>query len=147
MPHLSAEAYLTVASITAGFGVTVFMFRVQRELTFENNPDDTRLAWADYLILASISLALVGAVLPLMLAPDPGPICYRLAAASCAASSVLLLAYPFAILDHYRIEWGKRRFRTSPSHAKGEPLEKALVVVSAVVAALLFAGILLSSIM
>jgi len=63
------EAYLTVASILSGFGVTVFMFRIQRELHVR----DTHLqwpnwlAWADYLVLAAIVLSLILVVLPIVL--------------------------------------------------------------------------------
>ena len=42
----------------------------------------------------------------MMALPEPSRFVISVAAASCAASSLLLAAYPFAILDHYRIEIG-----------------------------------------
>ena len=48
------EAYLTVASILSGFGISVLMFRIQRELHIqEKYPDAPNwLAWADDLVIA-----------------------------------------------------------------------------------------------
>jgi protein-S-isoprenylcysteine O-methyltransferase Ste14 len=144
--HLSAEAYLTVASILAGFGVTVLMFRIQRELQVENDPDWTWLPWADWLVLGSIVLSLVGVVLPLVSVRDPGQFSYAIAAASCAAASLLLAAYPFAIIDHYRLAWGKGRWTKSMRNTIAEPGEKIIVIVTSIAGALIFASILYSRI-
>jgi hypothetical protein len=143
--HLTAEAYLTVASIMAGFGVTVLMFRIQRELTVENNPDDPDLRWlpwADWLILGSIVLSLGGVVFPLVAADNPEGLPFAFAAACCAAASLLLVAYPFAILDHYRLVWGKGRWRKSMRNTIAEPGEKIIVVTTFIAAILALAGIL-----
>lgn len=104
---MSAEAYLTVASILAGFGVTVLMFRIQRELHVrEVHPDwPNWLAWADYMVLAAIFLALIVVVLPLA-AIGAHPWILAVAAAGSSAAALLLAAYPIAILDHYRIGFG-----------------------------------------
>jgi hypothetical protein len=138
---LSTESYLTVASILSGFGITVLMFRVQRELTLKDKkpPKVTRLAWADYLVLAATTLSLILVVLPLLLLRNVPEICVSLSSASCAAASILLAGYPFAIIDHYHIEWKKR----SGHGLKGEPGERIIVKTAAALAVLVFVGILI----
>ena len=136
---LDAGAYLSVASILSGFGITVLMFRVQRELTLRemDRPKITRLAWADYLVLAAIILSLIFVVLPLLLLRSVPENFDTLSAASCAAACILLAAYPFAIIDHYHIEWNKR----SGHGLKGEPGERRIVIAAGVLALLAFVGI------
>jgi hypothetical protein len=139
----SPQPYLTVASILSGFCISVFMFRIQRELSVRDRHPDwpNWLAWADYLIMATIVLSVALVILPLVSVPSPGRLVYSIAAASCAAASILLLAYPFAILDHYRIEIGTWRTREGESpevRHKGEPLERIIVVAAGVTAILAF---------
>ena len=142
----SPQPYLTVASILTGFSISVFMFRIQRELGVRDRHPDwpNWLAWADYLIIASITLSVLLVILPLVAFPEPGRVMYSIAAGSCAASSLLLLAYPFAILDHYRIEigtWRTKRGEHPQARHKGEPIERIIVVTAAIVAAATFAAI------
>lgn len=141
------QPYLTVASILTGFSISVFMFRIQRELGVRDRHPNwpNWLAWADYLIITSIVLSVVLVILPLVAVPDPGRVIYSIAAASCASASILLLAYPFAILDHYRIEigtWRTRRGEKPLARHKGEPIERIIVVAAEVIAAVVFATIL-----
>jgi hypothetical protein len=92
-------------------------------------------------------LSVVLVILPLVAVPSPSRTAYSVAAASCAAASILLLAYPFAILDHYRIEIGTWRTRQGESpHArhKGEPLERIIVIAGVAIAATVFAAIVWS---
>ena len=135
------EAYLAVASILSGFGVTVLMFRIQRELDVrEKHPDwPNWLAWADYLVLGAVLLSLLFVVLPIVAMSEPGGRTLDVAAAGCAAAAILLAAYPFAILDHYRIVIGATRTGDS---GKGEPIEKFLVVAAYILAAGVFGGII-----
>jgi hypothetical protein len=142
----SPQPYLTVASILSGFGISVFMFRIQRELRVRDRHPDwpNWLAWADYLVLSAIVLSLLFVVLPLVALPTPSRFVFSVAAASCAASALLLLAYPFAILDHYRIEigtWRTREGEKPQTRHKGEPIERAIVVIAGIVATLVFAAI------
>lgn len=142
----SPQPYLTVASILTGFSISVFMFRIQRELGVrERHPAwPNWLAWADYLIVATIVLSISLVILPLVAMPEPGRFAYSVAAGSCAAASILLLAYPFAILDHYRIEIGRGRIERGESpqaRHKGEPIERVIVTASGAIAALTFAAI------
>jgi len=143
----SPQPYLTVASILTGFCISVFMFRIQRELGVRDRHPDwpNWLAWADYLIIATIILSVLLVILPLVALPNPGRIAYSIAAGSCAASSLLLLAYPFAILDHYRIEIGSWRTKLGEkplARHKGEPIERIIVVTAGLVSAMTFATIL-----
>lgn len=145
----SPQPYLTVASILTGFSISVFMFRIQRELGVRDRHPDwpNWLAWADYLIIASITLSVTLVILPLVAVAAPGRVIYSIAAGSCAAASILLLAYPFAILDHYRIEigtWRTKRGEGPHERHKGEPVERIIVVTAGIVAALTFAAIVVS---
>jgi hypothetical protein len=144
------QPYLTVAGLISGFGVTVFMFRIQRELQVRNQHPDwpNWLAWADYLVLGAIVIAIVFVVQPLMFFQEPGVRVYAFARGGCAAASLLMLAYPFAILDHYRIEigaWRIARGEKPTARHKGEPIEKVITIVAALGAAALFLTIVLSS--
>jgi multisubunit Na+/H+ antiporter MnhC subunit len=140
------QPYLTVASILSGFGISVFWFRVQRELSVRDRHPEwpNWLAWADYLVLTAIVLSLSLVLLPLVALPEPNRFVFSVAGASCAASSLLLLAYPFAILDHYRIEigtWRTREGEKPRARHKGEPIERVIVVSAVIVAALVFIAI------
>jgi hypothetical protein len=142
------QPYLTVASILSGFGISVFMFRIQRELRVRDaDPQSPNwLAWADYLILVAILLSLLLVVLPLTAMPEPGRLAYSIAAASCAAASLLVAAYPFAILDHYRIEigtWRTREGEHPQERHKGEPIERMIVCCAAALAAAAFVTVVL----
>ena len=126
--------YLTVASLIAGFGVTVLMFRIQRELRVrdERSKEPGGLAWADFLVLAAILLSLVGVVLTLLLFGDAA---LKYAGAFCAAAVILLAAYPIAILDHYRLLTSEKR---KGSGKQGEPIERIVVLAAAALAVLVF---------
>jgi hypothetical protein len=144
----SPQPYLTVASILSGFSISVFMFRIQRELHVRDQHPEwpNWLAWADYLVIAAIVLSLVLVVVPLVAVAEPNETLLAVAGGSCAAASLLLLAYPFAILDHYRIEIGVWRTRSGESpklRHKGEPIERIIVIVAAVIATVTFIAIVL----
>ncbi len=141
----SPQPYLTVASILSGFCISVFMFRIQRELGVRDRHPDwpNWLAWADYLVLASIVSSLSLVVLPLIAFPEPTEFVFSVAAGTCAATSLLLLAYPFAILDHYRIEIGVNRPESIEVRHKGQPIEKIIVIVTSCIAVLAFLTVVL----
>ena len=126
------------------------MFRIQRELSVRDRHPDwpNWLAWADYLIIATVVLSVVLVILPLVAVPAPSRAVYSVAAGACAAASLLLLAYPFAILDHYRIEIGTWRTTLGEepqARHKGEPIERIIVVTAGIVAALTFAAIVFAA--
>jgi hypothetical protein len=139
---MTADSYLAVASILAGFGITVLMFRIQRELYVrERYPGwPNWLAWADYLIFGAILLSLALVVLPLSILGDSKPV-LAVAAGSSGAAAVLIAAYPFAILDHYRIEIGAQR---AGGRQKGEPIEKVIVICAIAAAAAVLGGTIAS---
>jgi hypothetical protein len=143
----SPQPFLTVAAILSGFCISVFMFRIQRELGVRDRHPDwpNWLSWADYLIMASIVLSVVLVIIPLMSSPTPSHTTFSIAAAACASASILLVAYPFAILDHYRIEigtWRTKGGESAEARHKGEPIERVIVVTAALVAAAIFVAIL-----
>lgn len=145
----SPQPYLTVASILAGFSISVFMFRIQRELRVrEMHPDwPNWLAWADYLVIATIVLSVSLVVVPLVAFPEPTEFVFSIAAGTCAATSLLLLAYPLAILDHYGIEIGGWRRKAGDNveiRHKGEPIERTIVVLASLIAALVFVTIVVT---
>jgi len=119
------------------------MFRIQRELGVRDRHPKwpNWLAWADYLVISTIVLSLLLVVLPLIALSEPTEFVFSIAAGTCAATSILMLAYPFAILDHYRIEIGVWRDGNGLARHKGEPIEKAIVIVSSLIAALTFGAV------
>jgi hypothetical protein len=124
------------------------MFRIQRELQVrDKNPEwPNWLAWADYLVIATIVSSLLFVVLPLTAFPQPSEFVFSIAAGTGAATSLLLLAYPFAILDHYRIEigtWRTRKGERPEARHKGEPLEKVIVIVAGLAAVVAFVVVIL----
>lgn len=144
----SPQPYLTVASILSGFSISVLMFRLQRELAVrERHPDwPNWLAWADYLVIATVVLSVLLVVVPLVAFSEPTEFVFSIAAGTCAATSLLLLAYPFAILDHYGIEIGGWRRKAGDNveiRHKGEPIERIVVVIASLIAAVVFAAIVL----
>jgi hypothetical protein len=130
---------ISTAAIVLGFGVTVVMFRVQRELyvleTLKRTP--VWLAWADYLVLASIFLALIGVIIPLLMIPAPSDRLISMTAGLCV---VLQTGFIPAVLAHYRIELGAHR---QGPRQKGEPIERIVVLITAAAAVLALAGTLL----
>lgn len=130
---------ISTASIIVGFGITVIMFRVQRELYVleELKRSPLWLAWADYLVIASVALAIVGVILPLLILGGGGPKGLTVSAAVCAAAVVLLGGYIPAVLAHYRIELGARR---TGWREKGEPVERLAVKLTVIGAIVIFAA-------
>ena len=135
---LQASDYLTVASILAGFGVNVLMFRVQRELTVEDKQKELKIhrevwiSWADYLIIATIKISLLLVVLPILVFKTQNAYLSALPSASCAAAVILVSAYPFAILAHYHMGIGGN----TSNRQKGEPIEIFVVVLAFFIAIL-----------
>jgi peptidoglycan biosynthesis protein MviN/MurJ (putative lipid II flippase) len=145
----SPQPYLTVASILSGFSISVFMFRIQRELGVRDRHPDwpNWLAWADYLVIATIVLSLLLVVLPLIALSAPSEFVFSIAAGTCAATSLLLVGYPFAILDHYQIEiggWRRKKGEKVEVRHKGEPIEKAIVIITGLFAAVAFLCVVLN---
>ena len=139
---MTTDSLISTASVISGFSVAVLMFRISREVAMEEKDQKKWIPWADYLILSVILLSLLFVVLPLCsISTNHHPHVMALASASCGASTILLAAYPFAILDHYRIGVGSKR--TKPRE-RGEPIEKFIVISSLILASGTF-GVLIAS--
>ncbi len=133
MQQTDPGALIGAAALIVGFGITVIMFRIQRELWVqEQHPEwPNWLAWSDYLVVASVMLTLAFAIVPLLSFPVLTPCRRALASAACVAATILLAGYVPAILAHYRIEIGRSR---TGVRLKGEPKERLVVFVSIAVA-------------
>jgi len=109
--RIPSSDLIAVATIIVGFGVTVIMFRVQRELWVRDKHPDwpNWLAWADWLILVSVALAVFFVVTPLLAFPIVTKWREALAAGSSVSAILLQVGYIPAILAHYRIEVGTQR--------------------------------------
>src|SRR5690349_214432 len=123
--NIAVSDLIAAAAVIAGFGVTVVMFRVQRELWVQDNHPDwpNWIAWADWLILTSVALAISACFVPILAFPT-SPTARAIGAASCVAASILQVGYVPAILAHYRIAIGANRV---VDRKKGEPAERVIV--------------------
>jgi hypothetical protein len=111
-----------IASITAAFGTTVLIFRVQRENDMRAKKERVWLPAADWLLLAATVASLL-----LVLVPISAGYTLRISASASAAASVCVAGYIPAILAHYRIVLGSRR---SGPRDNPEPLELVWVLVT-----------------
>jgi len=136
---VTPEGLISTAAIIIGFGVAVFLFRVQRELWVRDKHPEwpNWIPWSDYLVFGSMVMALVFVILPLVAFTKPQPFLEDIAAAACASSSFLLVGYIPAILAHYRIKIGSER---EGPREEAEPAERAWVIGTSVIAAIIFLG-------
>src|SRR5262245_26818664 len=114
---MQSSDLITAASIIAGFGVTVLMFRLQRELHIsdenwrENKRTPTWIPPADYLVILAITISLLFGVLPLLMSPENTAASLRLPATAVAATTVLLTGYVPSILAHYHFVYWLNKSR------------------------------------
>jgi hypothetical protein len=89
--RLLSGDFIAVGAILVGFGLTVIMFRLQRELDVQEQHPQWRtwLAWSDYLILASMLLAVFFVVLPVLAFPAVTRMREALASAACISAIIL----------------------------------------------------------
>jgi hypothetical protein len=132
----------TVASVTAGFGVAVLLFRIQRELDMQQQDERNWIPWADWLLFISTITALVVVLLPLVLFPGSDAVGNRLPTAGCAAMLVAMTGYVVGILAHYRLIFGSKR---SGPRDNPEPSERVVVLVTIVGALVAFAVSLITT--
>jgi len=125
-------ALATIASVIAAVGCALLVLRVQRELQGEIR----RISWAEWLLICAILAALLLVLLPLAACGNrPGHFA-DLPGAGCSAAIVLIAGYVFSFLAHYRLLFGGQR--TGP-HANPEPAERWLVILTLLLAAIVFA--------
>lgn len=115
-----------IASITAAFGATVLVFRVQREDAMRERNERVWLPAADWLLLAAAIISLLFVLVPIAAGLE-----WQTNAAASAASSICVAGYIPSILAHYRIVFGADREgpRDNP-----EPWECRFVIATTVVA-------------
>ena len=137
---------IVTAAMFAAFGIVAFMFRVEREIRVQeeyvNKKGEpklkSRVAWADYLIISSVGLAII-AVAALLVEPDSHDT-KAFSTAACLAAAVLQLGYVPSIMAHYAINFGKPK-RAEDRNPKEGP-ERWFVLISGLVAAALFLWVL-----
>jgi hypothetical protein len=153
---------VTVAGILSGFGITVMMFRIQRELErrgrFDHVSRGHRFAWADWLVIVPVSASLL--VVAMVMTLGAGRAVLRFATALCSGSASLMAGYLPAILAHYGIgpwpglfkptrrsaEQPERQLSEAPRGPRRRPeLERAWVLVVAGIAVLIFFGTFLGT--
>lgn len=125
------------AGVIAGFSVTVLIFRIGRETEMRARGEPYWFPPADFLLLGSLAVVLVGVfVLPVLGA--------GLAFGQYALgwAFLLLAGYPFAIVGHYDILFGEVRPMTAGRRAEsGFPWktgQEAVVLVLVAVASLAY---------
>lgn len=161
-------ALAAIGAALVGFGIVAFVFRIQRELQLGEARDlrlrETRncrewekeerrlhwqkrwIPWADRLLVGAVTVALLLVLFPISLAGRASSFWGgRLPAAACSASVIAAAGYIPALLVHYRFGSSKKWIWFGPEldynvrHA-GEPAEKAIVVLSAVLSLLAAVG-------
>jgi hypothetical protein len=139
---LDIGSLMTVASIVAGFGVAVLVFRIQRETTLQTK----WIPWADWLLIAATMVALGGVILPIISFSQPPACVVKFGSAASSLVVLLVIGYPFAILAHYRLigAEGAARAKRSEARYNPEPLERRWVIVTFTIAILVFIARLLS---
>lgn len=127
-----------IGAVIVGFGITAFVFRVQRELQLADEGQRRWIPWADRLLISVVTVTLLLVLFPIALAGRTASLWgERLPAAACCASTVALAGYIPALLAHYRFgpsparKWIWFGCRLGDRSA-GEPAEIAIVVASVV---------------
>ena len=136
-----------IGTLIVGFGITAFVFRVQRELQMADAGEPYWLPWADRLLVGVVTVAIGLVLFPIVMAHGASHFWGdRLPAAACAASTMALTGYIPALLAHYR--FGPRPARTwiwfgpPPEQFRraGEPAERVIVLVFTVLGLAAAAG-------
>jgi hypothetical protein len=140
---LDASTLASIASIIAGFGAAILVFRLQRELQMDEKGEPTWIAFADWLIFAATLTSLLLVIFPIVVFDLSSGFFSQLPPASCAAASLMVAGYIPSIFAHYRLIWGKNR---TGQRENPEPAERVLVwltfLIASVVFVLIFADIL-----
>jgi hypothetical protein len=136
----------TTAALIAGFGVSAFAFRMQRELEMQAKKEPTWIPSTDRLLIAAISCAIVVVLLPMVMGYRTEFFGRRLPLAGCAAALVAVSGYIPAVLAHYRYLGGdpnwqlKKVSNPPPPRHNPEPTEKWIVWTSTALAIVAFAA-------
>ena len=123
---MDTSALLTVASIISGFGITIFTFRLQREIQVMERNSKVWIPWADFLVIAAVMVSLLIGILPIIVLSSPPKLIYQIANGACAASIVMLAGYVPGKLAHYRFILAKN---TPKARQNPEPSERWIVIM------------------
>jgi len=129
---------IAVATVVAGFGLAVLVFRIQRESEMRKAGEVAWIPLADWLLIVATLASLLCVVLPTILVV-PSDRVANVAAAVCAGTVVLAAGYPLAILAHYELILGVGGHGDRPIPTRPNPTrpELAIVVLTALAAAIL----------
>jgi hypothetical protein len=138
----------SVAGIVSGFGIAVFLFRLERELKIaeanlireESEREPNWIPIADWLVFSAVIIALLFSIRPLLGPDGTASATVRKATAAGVASVVLLAGYLPAILGHYNFLYGLRKQRPNPTFA-----EAVIVLATIVGACVAYVGVLRGS--
>lgn len=124
------SSLLTSASIIGAFGMSVLIFRIQRELDMESKGEVTWIPLADWALLAATVMSLVVVVM-LLIYGDLNSKAQQL----LASATTLAIGYIPAVLAHYRLpfKFGRSGHRSNP-----EPAEAVVVALSVAAAIAVF---------
>jgi hypothetical protein len=124
-----------------GFGIVVFMFRIQRMLEERDQDKEGRFPWADRLLIGIVTVSVLLVLFPIALVGSVSSFWGgRLPAAACSASTIALAGYIPALLAHYyrgssfnqfcsRLVLA-RRWSWFKDQSGGVSVERIIVVVS-----------------
>ncbi|HEV7784948.1 MAG TPA: hypothetical protein VGQ28_06395, partial [Thermoanaerobaculia bacterium] len=121
----------TIASVIAGFGGAMLLFRLQRELQVQKESEPLWIPWADRLLILATLIALLLVLLPLVATTNRPGVMAHLPAAGCTAALILMAGYIPAILAHYRLFFGAGR---SGPRGNPEPAERVVVLLTVLIA-------------
>lgn len=133
---------LTVASLVAGFGGTILVFRLQRELgpdvprESRTNAPSPWIPMADWMLFACVVLLLVFTVLPILV--EPKWLNNRVPQAACSAAIVLFTFYIPSIVVHYRRYFWRKGNCTDYTTVKPDHAERIVIGVACGFAAVVF---------
>jgi hypothetical protein len=132
------DTLVTAASLIAGFGSAVIVFRLELDIEEKNmerpirQEEDHWIPASDWLIVASSICALSLVVAPLVAIKSPSVGTVRLASAVCSAAAIMLAGYIPSILTHYRFIYELSKVRKNSTF--WEAVFLSLTVVAALAA-------------
>ena len=137
--NMDSGTLATFSSVIAAFGAAMLYFRIQRELLMKQQGERVWLPLADWLIILATLVSLLLVIVPLVVLTPKSSFFFKLPAAACGATAILVSGYIFAILAHYRILFGSSR--TGP-RSLAEPLEIVFSAAAILIAFSLFVFII-----
>lgn len=129
MVSMEVSELWTVAAVLAGFQVSAFIWRINRELTMEKEGEITWLTWAERFLTISFLLLVCGVFLvPLLSSITPNTVAKLLGTAI-----VVSAVYPFVLAGHYNLygSWGKEIPRCNVTKQERAVARVSIVLIAA----------------